>query len=477
MLFNSFEFFAFFIAFLVVYFSLPARFQPFVMIIGSYIFYMGWRPSFALLLALTTIVDYTTGLMMTRARTEAGRKAAMITALTINLGVLATVKYLDFMIANVIGLVGLFGHQMPDYALGIVLPVGISFYTFQSIGYTLDVYNRRIEAERNFIAYAQYVAFFPQLVAGPIERASHMLPQYHRTHTLRFENVPPGLWLIGYGLFKKMCVADAIAPIVNGIFANPQTYSGTYNLLAGLGFIVQVYCDFSGYSDIARGVARIMGFDLMINFRQPFFSTSISDLWRRWNISLISWFRDYLYFPFGGSKGGEIKAARNVMIVWLASGLWHGAAWTYVAWGVYYGIWLIVERFVSRNIQPERWPGTRLSSVLGCIWAIAIFTIGEIIFRAPTFASALAMFQSFGSFGPLSYGTFKVLGLPSFELALLGVSLCILFVVDYHIAHRPERLAALVAVPRLPTVAGVGLCYYVLLFGVMGRIEFIYFQF
>jgi D-alanyl-lipoteichoic acid acyltransferase DltB (MBOAT superfamily) len=477
MLFNSFEFVAFFVMFLVVYFTLPPRFQPFVMLIGSYIFYMGWRPSFALLLALTTIVDYTTGLMMAGARTEQGRKWAMITALTINLGVLATVKYLDFMIANFIGLAGLVGYPMPDYALGIILPVGISFYTFQSIGYTLDVYNRRIAAERNFIAYAQYVAFFPQLVAGPIERAGHMLPQFHQVHTLRFENIPPGLWLIGYGLFKKMCVADALAPIVNGIFAEPNAYSGTYNLIAGVAFVLQVYGDFSGYSDIARGVARIMGFDLMINFRQPFFATSISDLWRRWNISLISWFRDYLYFPLGGSKGGELKTIRNIMIVWLASGLWHGAAWTYVAWGFYYGVWLIVERFVSRYVYPERWLGTTLSSVLGCFWAFAIFTIGEIIFRAPTFGKAIAMFQSFGTFGPLSYGTFKVLGVPSFELAMLCLSVCILFIVDYHIARRPERLAALVAKPRLPTVAGVGLCYYILLFGVMGRIEFIYFQF
>jgi alginate O-acetyltransferase complex protein AlgI len=477
MLFNSFEFFAFFVTFLVVFFSLPPRTQPFVLLIGSYIFYMGWRPSYALLLALTTVVDYTTGLMMARARTELRRKTAMIIALSINLGVLGTVKYLDFMIANVIGLVGIFGYQLPDYALGIILPVGISFYTFQSIGYTLDVYNRRIEAERNFITYAQYVSFFPQLVAGPIERAPHMLPQFRRTHALSFENIPPGLWFIGYGLFKKMCVADALAPIVNGIFANPQNYSGSYNLLAGLAFIVQVYCDFSGYSDIAVGVARIMGFDLMINFRQPFFSTSISDLWRRWNISLISWFRDYLYFPLGGSKGSEIKTTRNIMIVWLASGLWHGAAWTYIAWGAYYGFWLIVERHVTRKLQPEKWLGTKLSCVLGGIWAIACFTVGEIIFRAPSFTKALIMLQSFGDWGPLSYGTFKVLGLPSFELAMLCVSLCILFIVDYYIAFRPEQLAKLAVFPRLPVVAGVGLAYYVLLFGVLGRIEFIYFQF
>ncbi|CAL76050.1 putative alginate o-acetyltransferase AlgI [Bradyrhizobium sp. ORS 278] len=477
MLFNSFEFFAFYSIFLVTFFALPSRFQPFTMLIGSYIFYMGWRPSYALLLALTTIVDYTTGLMMQSARTEAGRRAAMITALSINLGILGTVKYLDFMISNVIGLAGLFGHQLPDYALGIVLPVGISFYTFQSIGYTLDVYNRRIQAERSFIIYAQYVAFFPQLVAGPIERAPHMLPQFRRTRSFSFENVPGGLWYIGYGLFKKVCVADVLSPVVSGIFANPQDYSGSYNLLAGLGFIVQVYCDFSGYSDIAVGVARIMGYDLMINFRQPFYSTSITDLWRKWNISLISWFRDYLYFPLGGNRGGELKTARNIMVVWLASGLWHGAAWTYVVWGGYYGFWLLAERWVRKTIDAERWLGRRLSAILGGVWAIAIFTVGEIIFRAPTLAGAWTMLKSFGHFGPLSYGTFKILGLPSFEMLMLAVSLIMLFVVDFFLAFRPGTLAALAKWPRLPVVTGVGLAYYILLFGVFGRIEFIYFQF
>ncbi len=477
MLFNSFEFFLFFTTFLVVYFTLPPRFQPFVMVIGSYVFYMGWRPSYALLLALTTIVDYTTGLAMANSPTERGSKIAMLTALTINLGILGTVKYLDFMISNVIGLAGVFGYQLPNATLGLILPVGISFYTFQSIGYTLDVYNRRIEAERNFITYAQYVSFFPQLVAGPIERAPHMLPQFRKIHSLRFENIPPGLWFIGYGLFKKMCIADALAPIVNGIFANPENYSGSYNLIAGLAFIIQVYCDFSGYSDIAVGVARIMGFDLMINFRQPFYSTSITDLWRKWNISLISWFRDYLYFPLGGNRDGEVKAARNIMIVWLASGLWHGAAWTYVAWGAYYGFWLIVERYLRTKVQPEKWLGTRLACVLGGIWAISCFTVGEIIFRAPTFENAWIMLRSFGDFGPLSYGTFKNLGLPGFELMMLSISMIILFVVDYLIAFEKPRLERLAAMSYLPTWTGIGLIYYILFFGVFGRIEFIYFQF
>lgn len=478
MLFNSYEFFAFFITFLVVFFALPARTQPFVLLIASYIFYMGWRPSYALLLALTTVVDYSTGLMMANARTERGRKAAMVTALTINLGILGTVKYLDFMITNVMGLSGLLGYQLSDFTLGIVLPVGISFYTFQSVGYTIDVYQRKIEAERNFIVYAQYVSFFPQLVAGPIERAGHMLPQFRRTHELSFANVPPGLWLIGYGLFKKMCVADALAPIVNGVFANPESFSGSYNILAALAFTVQLYCDFSGYSDIACGVARIMGFELMFNFRQPFYSSSVSEMWRRWNISLTTWLRDYIYIPLGGSREGEIKTSRNILIVWLVSGLWHGAAWTFVVWGVFYGFWLVVERLFRKAVQPEkRWAGALWPVLLGGIWANLVFAIGMIFFRATSLEKAFAVLRSFGDVGPLSYGTFKMLGLPSFELAMLCVSLGILFTVDYHIAHRPDRLRALATVPRLSTVAGVGLCYYVLLFGVMGRIEFIYFQF
>jgi alginate O-acetyltransferase complex protein AlgI len=477
MLFNSFEFFIFFATFLVAYFALPPRSQPFVMVIGSYVFYMGWRPSFALLLALTTIVDYTTGLAMANARSEVGRRAAMITALAINLGILGTVKYLDFLIANFTGLMGLFEYRLPDIALNIVLPVGISFYTFQSIAYTLDVYHRRVEAERNFITYAQYVSFFPQLVAGPIERASHMLPQFRKIHTLQFENIAPGLWLIGYGLFKKMCIADVLAPFVNGIFASPQNYSGSYNLIASVAFVVQLYCDFSGYSDIAVGVARIMGFDLMINFRQPFYSTSVTQLWRKWNISLTSWLRDYLYLPLGGNRMGELKTARNIMIVWLVSGLWHGAAWNYVVWGMYFGFWLIVERLVRNSIQPDKWLGSQLAGILGGIWAVVVFTLGFILFRAPSFANALIMLRSFGDLGSLSYGTFKMLGLPSFELAMLCVSLLVLAVIDYLIAFKPDLLTRLAALPRLPLVTGVALTYYIFLFGVFGRIEFIYFQF
>jgi len=477
MLFNSFEFVLFFAGFLAVFFGAPKRAQPLILLVASYVFYMGFRPSFAILLALTTIVDYLTALWMARAATASERRVAMLTALTINLGILATVKYLDFLIANVVGAVGLFGISLPSVTLDLVLPLGISFYTFQSVGYTLDVYHRRVEAEHNFLTYAQYVSFLPQLIAGPIERAAHMLPQFRRSHSLAFDNVTAGLWLIGYGLFKKMCIADTIAPVVTAVYANPENFSGTYALLASLLFAIQIYCDFSGYSDIARGTARMMGVDLMVNFRQPYFATSLADFWHRWHISLSSWFRDYLYVPLGGSRGGEMRTVRNLLIVFTVSGFWHGAAWTFIAWGVLHGVCLVVERAFVRAVQPQSWLPSPVVVLLGWLWAMSVVLLGWILFRATSLPNAAAILGSFGHLGGLSYGTFKVLGLGSFELMILCVSLLLLFVVDYLIAHRSQFLVQLARLPGLTIPAGVGLVYYVLLFGVFGRMEFIYFQF
>ncbi|WP_198298442.1 MBOAT family O-acyltransferase [Bordetella genomosp. 8] len=479
MLFNSFEFFAFFAVFLAVFFAVPAKRQPLVLLVASYLFYMGWRPSFAILLAFTTVVDYTTALAMERSRTQAARRLAMIAALGINLGILGTVKYLDFVISNIVGITGFFGIEIPAYALGLILPVGISFYTFQSVGYTLDVYNRRIPAERNFVTYAQYVSFFPQLVAGPIERGGHMLPQFRRRHVFRYDNLVSGGWLIGYGLFKKMCIADAISPFVAGIYATPDAYSSGYHMLAAVLFAVQIYCDFSGYSDIARGAARIMDYELMINFRQPYFSASLTEFWRRWHISLSSWFRDYLYMPLGGNRNGEGAAVRNIIIVFVVSGIWHGAAWTFVAWGALHGLGLVVERWF-RDTPLKRWladalPG--LSSMAGRVWMLLLVLAGWVFFRAGSLSDAVNVFHHLGAPGTMSYGVFNTLGLSAFQSAVLALSLALLFVVDYQLVHRPERLRRLAAIAPLNTVAGVGLAYYVLLFGVFGRTEFIYFQF
>ncbi|CAM3628211.1 putative alginate O-acetylase AlgI [Bordetella sputigena] len=479
MLFNSFEFLGFFLVFLAVFFAVPAKRQPLVLLVASYLFYMGWRPSFAILLAFTTIIDYTTALAMEEARGPRGRRLAMIIALSINLGILATVKYLDFVIANVVGISGFFGIEIPAYALGLILPVGISFYTFQSVGYTLDVYNRRLPAERNFLTYAQYVSFFPQLVAGPIERGGHMLPQFRRRHVFRYDNLVSGGWLIGYGLFKKMCIADAISPFVAGVYADPGAYAGGYHALAAVLFAVQIYCDFSGYSDIARGAARIMDYELMINFRQPYFSASLTEFWRRWHISLSSWFRDYLYMPLGGSRGKESTAVRNIIIVFVVSGIWHGAAWTFVAWGALHGLGLVLERWFRGTAAGERltaaWPG--LATAAGRTWTLMLVLAGWIFFRAATLPNAVEVFRHLGAPGTMSYGVFNMLGLSAFQSAVLAASIALLFVVDFHLVYRPDRLKRLAAIAPLNTVAGVALGYYVLLFGVFGRTEFIYFQF
>ena len=479
MLFNSFEFVAFLILFIVIFFSVPKRAQPFVLLVASYIFYMGWRPAFALLLAFTTVVDYFTARWMGATEDPRSRKLAMITALTINLGILGTVKYLDFAISNIVGAAGFFGYVLPDYALGLILPVGISFYTFQSIGYTIDVYNRKVEPERDFITYAQYVSFFPQLVAGPIERAGHMLPQFRKPHFLRRENIAPAMWLIGYGLFKKMCVADAIAPVVSGIFSAPGDYDGAYNLLGALLFAIQIYCDFSGYSDIARGVARLIDFDLMINFKQPYFATSLTDFWRRWHISLSTWFRDYLYLPLGGNRVTTGRWAVNTMIVFVVSGIWHGAAWTFVIWGALHGAGLLIERglkalFGDSALHRAARPAL---PIVGWIWTMAIVLIGWIFFRAGTLENALTSIRSFGHMGTLSYETFKVLNLPSFEIVTLIGSLVLLIIVDWQIAHPGGTMRRLGTQRWIAIPAGVALAYLVLLFGVFGRMDFIYFQF
>ena len=477
MLFNSFEFVVFFLVFAGVFFTIPRRFQPVTLLIGSYVFYMGWRPSYALLLLLTTVVDYTTARIMQATRRQGLRRAAMIGALTINIGVLAALKYLDFILTNILNLAHPEQGRAIAHVVDFVLPVGISFYTFQSIGYTLDVYFRRTPAEKSFLTYAQYVSFFPQLVAGPIERAAHMLPQFKRPHFLKFENLSEGLWLIGYGLFKKMCIADVAGPFVGSVFANPAAFAGMYNLLATLLFALQIYCDFSGYSTIARGVAKILDFDLMVNFRQPYFSTSLAEFWRRWHISLSTWFRDYLYLPLGGSRVGPATWGRNILIVFLISGLWHGAAWTFVVWGALHGAGLITERVLARIPLGAAGRFKPALSVLGWAWTMAFVLAGWVFFRAPSLSQAFSVFASLRHMGSFSYGVFKTAGLPAFQFASLSAAVALMLVVDWLVYGRPRAFDVLAPRVWVRTCAGVALVYAILLFGVFGRVSFIYFQF
>ena len=496
MLFNSFEFAVFIATFLTLFFAAPRVARPVLLLVASYIFYAGWRPSFLVFLLLTTLVDYLSALTIDTARRNFVRQAALIVALTINLGLLCSFKYLDFILSNFVGAAGFFGFTMSPLAFNFILPIGISFYTFQSVGYTLDVYNRRFPAERNLLYYALYVAFFPQLVAGPIERASHMIAQYKVMRSTTPDRIASGLWLVGWGLFKKICIADVASPFVNGIFATPTAFNGSYTLIASILFALQIYCDFSGYSDIAIGVARIMGIDLMINFRQPYFSTSLTEFWRRWHISLSTWFRDYLYIPLGGNRTTRPLWVRNTLVVFGVSGLWHGANWTFLIWGLWHGGAIVIEDLVTR-MRPAPMPvalgaapvSTALTATevrvgagvigkaLGLVYTFAVVLIGWVFFRAHDFSDAFYILKSWTAPGPLSYGTFKVAGLPSIEIVELCANVVLLAAVDGLIASRSRILERVRNNRALSTVCALILFYDIIISGAFGAFDFIYFQF
>lgn len=482
MLFNSFEFFAFFGVFLVVYFASPFRFRPWILLVASYVFYMSWEPKFVLLLLLTTLIDFSTALVMANSGKPHVRRMAMITALVINFGILIVLKYGKFLADNVEAVAQSAGVGTAHWDIvQFVLPVGISFYTFQSVGYTLDVYFKKAPAERNLLDYAQYVAFFPQLVAGPIERAGHMIGQFKARHYFKPENVGPAMWLIGWGLFKKMCVADQISAYVNAIYAEPGKFSGSYTLLATVLFAIQIYCDFSGYSSIARGVAKLFDFDLMINFRQPYFSRSLSEFWGRWHISLSTWFRDYLYVPLGGSRVSRERILRNVLIVFIISGIWHGASWCFAVWGLLHGLGLVTERVLRWRGLDQLGSGTRLGrfamGATGWVATMAVVLVGWVFFRSVTLHDAWTVLRSFTHFTPLDYGVFKVLGFASFEILLSALFIPFVFAVEWVVGKgRYQDVSELVG-SRGAIVLGVLLSYTILLFGVFGRREFIYFQF
>jgi alginate O-acetyltransferase complex protein AlgI len=354
------------------------------------------------------------------------------------------------------------------------------------LSYVFDVYARRLPAERNLLRYALYLAFFPKLESGPIERAVRFIPQLQKDKFANPQRFRDGLWLIAYGLFKKMCISDSIAPFVNGIYAEPQQFNGTYQILATALFAVQIYCDFSGYSDIAIGSARMLGFDLVTNFRQPYFSRSLTEFWRRWHISLSSWFFDYVYFPIGGIRQPLGLSIRNIMIVFLLCGLWHGAAWTFVIWGAWHGAILCVERAGSGQLANSRaWQrfsgsprGAFLLGGAGLLWTNTVVLVGCVLFRARSFDDALTVLTGVAHLGRLDYGMLVTLGFPSyFEILLLGMHITLLFAIDFLLFARPDILARLRAIRFVAIGAAVALFYDIMLFGVFERADFIYLKF
>ena len=352
MLFNSIDFAIFLPIVFVLYWFVTNRnlkAQNFLIVIASYVFYGWWDWRFLSLIIFSTIVDYSIGLALRKEEKERKRKLLLWTSMLVNLGFLGVFKYYNFFADNFVTAFTFFGGNIQPNTLNIILPVGISFYTFQTMSYTIDVYRRKLEPTKDFIAFSAFVSFFPQLVAGPIERATNLLPQFYRKRKFEYSKALDGLRQILWGLFKKVVIADNCAHYANDIFNNYQDYNGSTLALGAIFFAFQIYGDFSGYSDIAIGTSRLFGFNLKQNFAFPYFSRDIAEFWRRWHISLSTWFRDYLYIPLGGSRGGTWMKVRNTFIIFIVSGFWHGANWTFVIWGALNAIYFLPLLLSNKN--------------------------------------------------------------------------------------------------------------------------------
>ena len=397
MLFNSYEFLVFLpVVFLLYWFVFrPRRWQNLLIVVASYVFYGWWDWRFLLLIALTSVCSYASGLLIER-YTGNRRVQRTVSAANIilNLGILGAFKYYNFFVENLDMLFGALGYHLDWVTINVILPVGISFYTFQALSYTIDVYRGSIRATHDIIEFFAYISFFPQLVAGPIERATNLLPQFQQERRFDYAKAVDGCRQMLWGFLKKLVIADNCATVVNEYWNHYQELPGMTLFLLGVLFTFQIYCDFSGYSDIAIGCARLFGINLMRNFNFPYFSRSIPEFWRRWHISLTTWFRDYIYFPLGGSRCDKWKIIRNVYIVWAVSGLWHGAAWTFVCWGLFHATLLAIYNLLGINTKYKEvvaygrcFPNIKEFAQMSLTFLLAV--IGWIIFRAESMGQAV----------------------------------------------------------------------------------------
>jgi len=514
MVFNSLAFLLFFPLVAVVYFFLTMRIvlkhkafsntlSQLFLLTASLFFYGYWNPAYLGLIAISIAVTWTSGLLM-EGRDIQKKRLILVGSLIINLGILFFFKYYHFAVDSVRFLV----HNRIDFpSFNVLLPVGISFYTFQALGYSIDVYYGRVRAERNFITYALFVTFFPQLVAGPIERTGNLLLQFKVNHEFDYDRITSGLRLAAWGMFKKVVIADRLAIYVNGVFGNPSAYPATSLALAVFFFAFQIYCDFSGYSDIAIGCARVLGFNLMVNFSQPYFSRSITEFWKRWHISLSTWLKDYLYIPLGGNRKGEVRRCINLLITFLLSGLWHGAAWHFVAWGALHGVFQIIGRITSpfRNAigrkigLPEE---SRLRKAIQVCITFTLVCLAWVFFRANTITDAFLITAKLaklpvelaryahgllqnGIIGTVrdmfqlgtSYGNHPIAGFGLTSFGLSGIFIIILLINDVLMRKTPDE-----TILNRKTLVLRWAGYYVMIFTILwswnaGSPQFIYFTF
>lgn len=468
MLFNSSVFLLFFGAFGLLYYLVRGHLKARNLIIvgASYVFYGWWDWRFVSLLVFTSFLDYAAGLLIAEERSPARRKRWLLLSVAANLGVLGFFKYCGFFVDSVVTGLHWLGLQAEPRTWNILLPVGISFYTFQSMSYTIDVYRRQIEPTRDVLQFLAYVSFFPQLVAGPIERARNLLPQFGQTRLITGEHLSVGVWLVIWGMFEKVVVADNLAPLVELVYESPAE-SGTVVALATAAFALQIYGDFAGYSDIARGLAKLMGFDLMENFRLPYFASNLREFWRRWHISLSTWLRDYLYISLGGNRRGPVRTGINLMLTMLLGGLWHGAAWHFVLWGAWHGLGLLVNR-VWRRLRPAP-PAEALKRPIAHIATLAFVLCGWMMFRAGSVVDALVLSKALLSMSyPVWVGSYFL------NFALYATPLVLVMAWQ---AHSGDMLAPVRAGPRTRSLLEGILLWAIVFHWQREATPFIYFQF
>lgn len=485
MLFNSVEFLIFFPIVVTLYFVLPFRYRWVLLLAASYYFYASWKLEYIFLIVASTLISYFTAILMARSERQARRTALLVISLVSNLGILFAFKYFNFVNDSLRVVFSQFNSAYNVPLFEVLLPVGISFYTFQALGYSIDVYRGKMEPEPNLGRYALFVSFFPQLVAGPIERAANLLPQFYQKFDFDEARISSGLRLMLWGMFKKVVIADRLGLYVNAVYNNPSDWEGWPVFVATYFFAFQIYCDFSGYTDIAIGAARVMGFDLMENFRRPYFARTPSEFWRRWHISLSSWFRDYLYIPLGGSRVAVPRWYLNLMIVFVVSGLWHGAAWTFVVWGGLHGLYMVADvatrglrARLAEQLGLNRRPTAQ--ALVGVFITFNLVTLAWVFFRANSVADAFLLLNNLvplTNLAGINAPWAGLVGDPAQQMAL-SIGLIVLLVA-VHLVQEQQW-----AVPRLwlrPVwfrwAAYLGLALAVMNLGITEEVPFIYFQF
>mgnify|MGYP002988937518 CR=1 FL=1 len=485
MLFNSFEFLIFLpTVFLLHWFVFkPLKWQNLFIVVVSYIFYGWWDWRFLLLIAFTTAYSFYSGLAIEKhANHKKRRKWLCASSIIVNLLILGVFKYYNFFKENMELLFHTFGIQLDWVTLDILLPVGISFYTFQALSYTIDVYKKKLEPTHDIVAFFAFISFFPQLVAGPIERATNLLPQFCKSRRFDYIQSVDGLRQILWGLFKKMVVADNCALFVNGVFENYQTLDGSTLFLGAFFFTIQIYGDFSGYSDIAIGCARLFGIDLMQNFKYPYFSRDIAEFWRRWHISLTTWFRDYIYIPLGGSRAGKWKSFRNTLVIFLVSGFWHGANWTFVAWGAYHALLFLPLLLLGQNrryrdsvAENSFLPSVKELTQMGATFLLVL--LGWILFRSEDISQAAVYLERMFNVSLFSAPQLVGLGFGQLLLKKCFFFTALMFVVEW--IGRKQAHGLMIEDLSLPVRYVIYTVLLIIIYGfdASNPQGFIYFQF